>query len=86
MVLKSKDTQLRKRDMEVFCNNTYPPPHPSKCNSLKGKPSTRTFKDYDEDAEVWLSTIDDFWQGCRGRGEGLSFFRGLATGGLTVPQ
>ena len=44
------DTQLRKREMEVFCNNTYPPPHPSKCNSLKGKPSTRTFKDYDEDA------------------------------------
>lgn len=48
------------------------PTPPPESNSLDRKPLKRALKNCDEDAEVWLSTIDGFWSG-RGRGEELSF-------------
>jgi len=46
------DTQLRKRDMEGFCDNSYSHPNPGKINRLKRKPSKRTLRNCDEDAKV----------------------------------
>lgn len=42
--------QLRRRDMEDFCNNLYPHPKPDtlqKINSLKRKPSKKTLENCD---------------------------------------
>lgn len=62
VVLMTADAQLRK-DTDGFCDNPYS--HPSKSNSLDRKLFKRTLKNGDKDAEVWLSTTEGFWRGCR---------------------
>lgn len=64
------DSQLRKRNIQDFCDNPYPLLEP-KNNSLDRKPLKGTLKICDKDTEVWLSTIDGFWWDVCG--EGLSF-------------
>ena len=44
-------TQLRGRDMEGFCDSTYPTTTPSPQNSLDGKVPRRTLKKCVRDAE-----------------------------------
>lgn len=74
MVLMTANSQLRKRNIVSVTN-----PTPPKSNSLDGKPSKRTLKNGEMDAEVWLSTVGGFWQGCGW--EGLSF-KNLAPQGV----
>ena len=56
----SADSQLRKRDIEGFCDNPYPPPC-KKYKSLNRRLSKRTLKNCDKNAEVY-STLNSFWQ------------------------
>lgn len=45
------DSQLRKRDIEGFCDSPYPRP-PEESNSLGRKPLKNTFKNCDKVVEV----------------------------------
>lgn len=50
MVLMTKDSQLRRRDIEVFCDNHNS--HALKSNSLDRKSWKVTLNNCDKDAEV----------------------------------
>lgn len=62
VISMTADVQLRGRDMEGFWDNHYPNSNhrPSKSNSLHRKPTKRTLKACDGDADVYLSTTDGF--------------------------
>lgn len=81
VTLMIADAQLRKGCGRLLWQPLLPPPQ--KSNSLNRKPSKRTLKKCDKDAEVGAPQL---MVSGRGAGGGLSSIKGLATESLTMLQ
>lgn len=71
VVSMSADSQLRKRGIESFCDNSLTTTPPLQKQQLRQEAIKGNLKFCDTYAEVKLSTIDVYWQG--GGQEGLTF-------------
>lgn len=71
VVSMTTDTQLRKRGIESFCDNSLTTTPPLQKQQLRQEAIKGNLKFCDTYAEVKLSTIDVYWQG--GGQEGLTF-------------
>lgn len=80
LVFMTADSQLRKKDIEGFCDNRYTTPQQTKCNSLDKKLSMRILRIVIN--MLKCSSLQLMGADWGMDGEGLIFFKGLVGTGF----